>query len=381
MSKRIAILLYSTGYGGLEIKTIQRAAHLQSIGVNVKLFYKDCEGSDNIKAHCNKLGVESQVLFFQGFIESWENRFINKFRCAFQFIKILKFKPTKVYIPFNWSCHGFSFLWLCNKFSIPNVISVHGYFPAINNDTNWLKKHSKNIFQYTTDIFSLTSSSGKNFCNIHKLDASLIEKVNIIPNWISQSDFTYDPDFRSTFRSRYNIKENDLLFGHVGRLEKIKRSHISIHLLKEFKDKYPLLNPKLIFIGDGSEESTLKALVNELSLTEHVIFAGFHTNIAKCYSAIDFNLLTSESEGFGSTIVEGMAAGCISVVSDKPGLNDLVDDNHNGIVMKEGANNYSHKIYSVYQSPFETFRIRVNAMKGLALFDKKAILDKFSTLF
>ena len=76
-----------------------------------------------------------------------------------------------------------------------------------------------------------------------------------------------------------------------------------------------------------------------------------------------------------------MAAGCISVVSDKPGLNDLVDDNHNGIVMKEGANNYSHKIYSVYQSPFETFRIRVNAMKGLALFDKKAILDKFSTLF
>lgn len=63
------------------------------------------------------------------------------------------------------------------------------------------------------------------------------------------------------------------------------------------------------------------------------------------YDAIDVLLMPSRSEGFGLTAVEGMARGCVPVVSDTGGLPEVLGDSECGCLHRlEDADDMAAKI-------------------------------------
>jgi glycosyltransferase involved in cell wall biosynthesis len=84
---------------------------------------------------------------------------------------------------------------------------------------------------------------------------------------------------------------------------------------------------ELTLIGDGAHRADYELLAGS---AENVLFTGRVTDedLHRAYDTHDVVVLPSvtQAEAFGLVVLEGMAAGCVPVVSDLPGVRDLVAD-------------------------------------------------------
>ena len=94
---------------------------------------------------------------------------------------------------------------------------------------------------------------------------------------------------------------------------------------------------KLMLLGRGEGEPGLRDLVSELSITERVVFAGFHAEPTAFYSTADLFVLSSDYEGFGNVIVEALASGVPVVSTDCPsGPREILADGKFGRLVPVG---------------------------------------------
>lgn len=81
---------------------------------------------------------------------------------------------------------------------------------------------------------------------------------------------------------------------------------------------------KLLLVGDGILIEENKRLVIELALQDRVFFLGNRYDIAELINYCDVAILSSQWEGFGLAIVEGMAANKPVIASDIDGIREIV---------------------------------------------------------
>jgi glycosyltransferase involved in cell wall biosynthesis len=69
-----------------------------------------------------------------------------------------------------------------------------------------------------------------------------------------------------------------------------------------------------------------------------VRFPGFlsRPEVDRLMQESHVNLLLSESEGFGLSVLEGMKYGCVPIVTDTCGCKDAIEDRVNGFIVKLG---------------------------------------------
>lgn len=145
------------------------------------------------------------------------------------------------------------------------------------------------------------------------LDTSMV-----IPNSIDLKEYA-SPDIvyaqhREAGRKRYNLDENTLVIGHVGRLMPVKNHDKTFEIAKAIKDSN--INAKILIIGSGDLEADLKNKAKELGILDTVIFTGRINPISEFYPALDVLLLPSFTEGLPTTVVEVQGAGVPTVMSD-----------------------------------------------------------------
>src|SRR5699024_404933 len=93
---------------------------------------------------------------------------------------------------------------------------------------------------------------------------------------------------------------------------------------------------KLILVGDGPESPTAFELVDELNITEDVIFLGRQKNISDLISISDLLLLTSEQESFGLVILEAMACEVPSIGTNVGGIPEVINHGETGYLVELG---------------------------------------------
>ncbi len=108
-------------------------------------------------------------------------------------------------------------------------------------------------------------------------------------------------------------------------------------ILLDKKEKFLTFKPTLTIIGDGPERFKLEKLTADLKITEYVHFNGSlrGNDIAVCLNKHRYILVPSLwEEPFGNVVLEGMACGCLPIVSDGGGLPDAIGNA--GISFKRG---------------------------------------------
>lgn len=91
---------------------------------------------------------------------------------------------------------------------------------------------------------------------------------------------------------------------------------------------------KLVLVGDGPERQALTALAHQLDLGDSLIFAGFQADPFPFMARAAIFALPSRYEGMPNALLEAMAAGLPSVVSDaSPGPLEMVCDGQHGLVV------------------------------------------------
>ena len=93
---------------------------------------------------------------------------------------------------------------------------------------------------------------------------------------------------------------------------------------------------KLLIVGGGKLESSLKALVAKLDIKDKVIFTGRinHDDLPKYYSVADIFVRPSLSEGLGNVFLEAMALGVPVVGTAVGGIPDFLKDGETGLFCK-----------------------------------------------
>lgn len=133
---------------------------------------------------------------------------------------------------------------------------------------------------------------------------------------------------------RLNIEEDHIIVGIAARLYPVKSIETIVRTARLVKDK----NPKVKFLigGDGEDRKRLEALTASLDLKDTVVFLGWLEDPNELMSSIDISVLTSISESFPYSILEGARFKKATISTRVGGIPDLIEHGKNGYLFEPG---------------------------------------------
>ena len=217
---------------------------------------------------------------------------------------------------------------LARQAGIKKII-IHSHSSGINavniSDNNALKKHINIKNHLKEDIatdYIACSKAASEWLFGNQIPKKLIK---IIYNGINTGRFKFKSSYRKIIRDRLNINDCFVL-GFVGRLEMVKNIIFIIEILKNLVKIDTKV--KLIIVGNGTLRESLIKKVNELDMSEYVLFLGQIEDVEKYFMVFDVFLLPSFFEGFPLSLIEAQCSGlkCIvnSGITEEVAITDLV---------------------------------------------------------
>lgn len=133
---------------------------------------------------------------------------------------------------------------------------------------------------------------------------------------------------------------------------------IQVSSLRPQKDQRTLItslnylpkNVKLLLVGDGPLKEDLILYSQSQNLSDRVFFLGNRTDISELLYLSDIVILSSNYEGFGLVVVEGMASHKPVIASNVPGVSEIVQ-NYGLLFEKGDAQDLAEKIELLINDP------------------------------
>ncbi|MCL6508771.1 MAG: glycosyltransferase family 4 protein [Bryobacteraceae bacterium] len=139
-------------------------------------------------------------------------------------------------------------------------------------------------------------------------------------------------------RRELEIAPTDVVVGFIGRLEEQKGVAHLLHAVAALSKDFT--NIKVVIAGEGSWKQRLQDEASGLGL-RNVLFLGFRRDTPQLLRMFDVFVLPSLFEGLPVVLIEAMAAGCAVVATRIGGVEEVVVDGFNGILVQPG-NSQSH---------------------------------------
>lgn len=136
----------------------------------------------------------------------------------------------------------------------------------------------------------------------------------VIRNGIDTQKFAFSQLKRESIRRNLQIPHGRKIIGHVGVFNLAKNQRFLVDILKCLTDQQK--DYGLILIGEGRCRQSVEAQVQQLGLTDRVIFIGNTDCVPDYLDACDLLSMPSLYEGIPLTLVEAQANGLQCVVSD-----------------------------------------------------------------
>ena len=261
----------------------------------------------------------------------------NDIKAIYKVRKILKqIKPDIVYLHSS-KAGAIGRIALAFNFRTKIFYNAHGwYFNAQISD----KK--KKIFALIEKMLALKTNK---IINISKSEyESALEykiaserKMCVIENGIDFTKFKNNDKNREETRKKYKIKDDEILIGVVGRLSEQKDPMTMIRAFELVHKENK--NTKLIYVGSGELEESVKKYAKEKEILDKVIITGWVNNVEQYIPAFDIAVLPSKWEGFGLVLIEYMACKKPIIASHVGGIKDIIKNEKNGFLVE--TNNYT----------------------------------------
>lgn len=171
--------------------------------------------------------------------------------------------------------------------------------------------------------------------------------ANVIPNSVGITELAKKTDPKQlmeiiengvdteTFRPQNQGKTfSPIVFLSTSRLTLRKGIHLLIEAFA-VAVKHAKVPLELRLIGEGEEQESLEVRVKELGIETQVKFLGRveHHLLPEFYQQAHVFVLPSKNEGMSNSALEALASGLPLVVSDTGGMQELVTDGKNGLLI------------------------------------------------
>ena len=122
------------------------------------------------------------------------------------------------------------------------------------------------------------------------------------------------------------------LVGNVGALVPHKGQRYFIEAAHRVIRHQP--DVRFVILGEGELREHLARLVHEHRLEKHVLLPGFRTDILGCIKAFDLFVMSSVTEGLGTSLLDAMACRKAIVATRTGGIPEVVIDGQNGLLVE-----------------------------------------------
>lgn len=165
-----------------------------------------------------------------------------------------------------------------------------------------------------------------------------MKKLKYVPGvGIDMDKFKLKDFDKESYRKKLKLKEKDFAILSVGELNKNKNHEIVIRAIAKLDNK----NIHYFIAGEGNLRQYLVSLSEALNISNQVHLLGFRNDIPELNNSVDVYILPSIREGLNVSLMEAMASGLPTIVSDIRGNKDLITENINGLLFN--PNDY-HKL-------------------------------------
>jgi L-malate glycosyltransferase len=90
---------------------------------------------------------------------------------------------------------------------------------------------------------------------------------------------------------------------------------------------------RFVIAGEGELHESLERHIRELRLDKHVFLAGFRPDVLSLHKAFDLFVMSSVTEGLGTSLLDAMACAKPIVATNVGGIPEVVDDGRTGLLV------------------------------------------------
>ena len=261
-------------------------------------------------------------------------------------------KDEGVYVPIVTTLHGTDI----------TLVSSHPFYkPAVTfsiNKSDAVTSVSESLKRDTLRLFDIKN------------------EIEVVPNFIDIEK--HEPNFTDCQRSAM-ANENERIITHISNFREVKNIPDVIKIFNGIQKEVP---SKLMLVGEGPEKEAAEYLVEELCISEKVVFFGNSNEIDKILCFSDLFLLPSQTESFGLAALEAMASSVPVISSNSGGLSEVNKDGFSGYLSTVGnVSEMTEKALQILKNDDSLNQFKLNAKAQSLNFDIHAIVPKYESIY
>ena len=261
----------------------------------------------------------------------------------------------------------------------------HSYFGSLK--TNIYKSIERNLAKKSTKIIAISDIQKHELSHIHKICPK--EKIEVIPLGFDLKKFyTNTEKKRKKFRTEWNLSDDEIAIGIIGRLVPVKNHKFFINVIDRI---LKLTNKKLRFfiIGDGEEKENIITYIksknidfsnNEKKAT--VQLTSWIKEIDIANAGMDIICLCSKNEGTPVSLIEAQASSKPIVSTRTGGIENIVIENETALLSElNDLDSFTNNLLKLIESEKLRTQLIINSKNKSDEFNFKTLTNNIKKLY
>ncbi len=167
-------------------------------------------------------------------------------------------------------------------------------------------------------------------------DGIAADRVAVVHEGVNVTQIDKVP--RVDAHAAFFLPHNALIVGNIAALVPHKGQKHLIAAAARVVRQLP--DTRFVILGEGELREPLERQIKDLGLERHVILGGFRTDVIGLLKSFDLFVMSSITEGLGTSILDAMACGKAVIGTRTGGIPEAVQDEHTGLLVPphdEGA--------------------------------------------
>lgn len=193
------------------------------------------------------------------------------------------------------------------------------------------------------------------------------DKLKVVLNGINIEKF--NPQQAKATKRDFGFKDDEFLLCKIAHFREQKDHMTLLNAFKLVLDVYP--NTRLLLVGEGPLEDTIREHAQSLHVSEHVSFLGARDDTQNILYISDLSVVSSNYEGFCFFAMESLAMSTPVVSTDACGLKEVITPNKDGYLLPvRDYHSIAEKIIFLIKNPEERLK--------MGRFGRKKALEDFN---